>query len=238
MSFAGFDMARYPGAAIMQALRKSSNLRWVGFYLPVSGPGLGDKRTWTGTFGFLRSTGWGVAPIYLGKQPNSAKLKLKRGGEQLEGYMDGIEATSFASQEGMPAGTVVYFDQEIPSSDPAWLAYYFGWVKAVIDQGYTPGIYCSFTIAKTITSSMLQRGSGTAPEVWVWNLSHYSAHHPYSDLNKVPAPDPSGASGAGATSWQYVQHSSLKVDGHLIAPVDFDSSTYSDPGQRTAVVTT
>jgi hypothetical protein len=219
----------------MQALWNDSNLRWVGFYLPVTGKGLSDKLTWSKTFGLLRSIGWGVAPLYLGKQPNSQKLSLKRGEEQLEGYMDGIEAAGFASQEGMPRRTIIYFDQEIPSGSAPWLAYYFGWVKAVIDQGYRPGIYCSYTIAGTITNSVRQRSADAAPEVWVWNVDKYPAHQSYSDLNDIPAPDPVGAGGAAASSWQYVQGSKLTVLGRIISPVDFDSSTFSDPGQRMIV---
>jgi len=236
MPFAGFDVARFPGPTIMKALWDNSNLRWVGFYLPVSGPGYGDKLTWSKTFESLRAIGWGVAPIYLGKQPNSSKLALKHGEEHLDGYMDGIEAAGFASQEGMPAGTVIYFDQEIPSSDAAWLAHYFGWVKAVIDQGYKPGIYCSYTIAKTIGAYVTQRSSDATPEVWVWNVDKYPAHQSYSDLNKIPTPDPAGAGGAGS-SWQYIQGSRLSVKGKVISPVDFDSSTFTDPGQRTIAPT-
>jgi Rv2525c-like, glycoside hydrolase-like domain len=232
LAFAGFDIARYPGAAVMRALRTDSNLRWVGFYLAVGGPGLDDKRTWMNTYGFLRGIGWGVAPIYLGKQPNSQKLRLKAGHERYEGYMDGLEATNLASDEGMPAGTVIYFDQEIPSEAAPWLAYYLGWVEAVAEQGYRPGIYCSFTIAKALTTFVSHRLPASVPEVWVWNIGRYPANPAYSKLDNIPAPDPAGAGGIRATSWQYVQKSRLTVKGHIVAPVDFDSSAFSDPGQR------
>ncbi len=230
MPFAGFDLARYPGDAVMEALYEQSNLEWVGFYLPVAGPGLNDKKTWLNTYRTLRGIGWGVAPIYVGKQPHSHSLALVRGGEEMNGYLDGVEATNFASNEGMPAGTVIYFDQELPSADSAWLSHYFGWANAVVDQGYKPGIYCSFTIAHAITSYIERRSANAKPVVWVWNLSKFPAHKSFSDLTSIPAPEPHSA-GGGARSWQYIQKSSLKILGRTIWPVDFDSSDTRDPGR-------
>lgn len=229
MPFAGFDVARYPGTDVMKALYEQSNLEWVGFYLPVAGPGLDDKKTWLNTCRTLRSIGWGVAPIYIGKQPNSHSLASVRGHEQDNGALDGLEAANFAMNEGMPARTVIYFDQEIPSSDPAWLSHYLGWATAVYDRGYKPGLYCSFTIAQAIGSFIEQRNPKAKPEIWVWNINQYPAGQSYSDLNKIPAPDPRGA-GGGGSSWQYVQGSSLRILGRTISPVDFDSSDTRDPG--------
>ena len=173
--------------------------------------------------------GWGVAPIYVGKQPHSTSLNLTRGREEQNGYADGVEAAGFALNELMPARTVIYFDQEIPSGDAAWLSHYLGWATAVYDQGYKPGIYCSFIIAQTISHFVTQRNSNATPEIWVWNINKYPAGQSYSDLNKIPAPDPAGA-GGGASSWQYVQGSSFRILGRPFSPVDFDSSDTSDPG--------
>jgi hypothetical protein len=217
----------------MQTLLNSSNLRWLGFYLPVTGPGLADKLTWVNNFGVLRNMGWGVAPIYVGKQPNSHGLLAKRGEEQLNGYMDGIEAAIFASREGIPLRTVIYLDQEIPSQDKPWLDYCFGWVKAVIDQKYVPGIYCSYTIGNTLIHLMTQRSPDARPEIWVWNVDKYPAHHTFANLNDIPIPDPTKSGSSMASSWQYVHGSSIRLPGIALSPVDFNSSNFSDPGQRT-----
>jgi Domain of unknown function (DUF1906) len=55
--------------------------------------------------------GWGVAPIYLGKQPRTVAARF-RGKEELEGYKDAIAATTLAAGDQMPSGTVIYFDLE------------------------------------------------------------------------------------------------------------------------------
>jgi hypothetical protein len=238
MPFAGFDLARYPGDSLMQSLWDSSNLYWVGFYLAVGGPGFGDKQSWSGKFGGLQNIGWGVAPIYVGKQPTSHKLAMKAGAEEFEGYMDGMEATNLASQEGIPFRTVLYFDLEMPTGSQPWLTYFFGWSTAVTAQGYTPGIYCSYLSAKTVTAFIRQRNASMVPEIRVFNVDHFPGHQSYKDINSVPTPDPAGAGGAGASSWQYVQGSRLAWDQHAISPVDFNSSTFSDPGQRTIIATT
>jgi hypothetical protein len=231
MPFAGFDVARYPGDTVMQSLWKNSNLYWVGFYLAVGGAGLGDKQTWSGKFDNLKRMGWGVAPIYVGKQPNSAKLALKRGQEELEGYLDGVEAAALASREGMPGNTVLYFDLEMPDITSAWKDYYFGWTKAVDEQGYSPGLYCSYLCASRMAAFVRERDADLTPELWTYNLSKFRGHLVFDDITGIAAPDPAG-SGAAATSWQYVQGSRLSWPGNRVTPVDLDSSVYTDPGQR------
>jgi Domain of unknown function (DUF1906) len=237
MPFAGFDSASYPGDSLMQDLWDNSNLYWVGFYLPVSGPGLENKLTWKLKYKVLRDIGWGVAPLYVGKQPNSAKLNLKKGQEQPDGYRDGMEAAGFASAEGMPPRTVLYFDLEIPTNDRAWKDHYLGWTKALLDQGYVPGLYCSYLSATPMADFIRQRDPRAVPEIWAWRIDKYPAGQVYSDLNAVPAPDPAGSTAASATSWQFVQKSHLTLHGHRVDPVDFDSSSYTDPGQRTVSTT-
>jgi hypothetical protein len=237
MPFAGLDLARYPGDSLMQSLWDSSNLFWVGFYLAVGGPGLSDKQTWSGKFGLLQDIGWGVAPIYVGKQPTSHKLALKAGAEEFEGFLDGMEASNLASREGVPYRSVIYFDLEMPTGSQPWLTYYFGWVSAVTAQGYSPGIYCSYLSAKTVTEFIRLRDASMIPEIWVFNVDKYPAHQSYKDINTIPTPDPTDSRGAGATSWQYVHGSRLAWEKHFLSPVDFNSSKYSDPGQRTILLT-
>jgi hypothetical protein len=236
MAFAGFDMARYPGDTAMQSLWESSNLYWVGYYLAVSGPGLSDKRTWSGKYKFLRGVGWGVAPIYVGKQPSSKKLELKRGTEEMEGYLDGVEAAGLADQEGMPNQCVLYFDLEVPTGSKPWMNYYLGWAKAILDQGYQPGLYGSFLTARSIVGFLRERDPRTVPQIWVFNLQKFPGHQSYKDINEIPSPDPNIGVG-GATCWQFVQGSKIAWPGHLLSPVDFNSSVYGDPGTCTSPAT-
>ena len=98
---AGMDTARYPGTTTMQWLWDNTNLAWTRLYLPVKGPGLQDKLTWVGTCPVLRGMGWGVAPIYVGKQRNSTTLKAHRGAEEFNGYLDGVEATALPASQAL-----------------------------------------------------------------------------------------------------------------------------------------
>ena len=65
-SFPGFDVAVYPGDALMSAWRRpSSPYHWVGYYLAA--PCHRDV-TWMGKRARVSSLGWGTLVIYVGQQ--------------------------------------------------------------------------------------------------------------------------------------------------------------------------
>jgi hypothetical protein len=65
-SFPGFDVAVYPGDALMSAWRRpSSPYHWVGYYLAA--PCHRDV-TWMGKLARVSSMGWGTLVIYVGQQ--------------------------------------------------------------------------------------------------------------------------------------------------------------------------
>jgi hypothetical protein len=65
-SFPGFDVAVYPGDALMSAWRRpSSPYHWVGYYLAA--PCHRDV-TWMGKRSSVSSMGWGTLVIYVGQQ--------------------------------------------------------------------------------------------------------------------------------------------------------------------------
>lgn len=65
-SFAGFDVAVYPGDALMSAWRRpASPYHWVGYYLAA--PCHRDV-TWMGKRSSVSSMGWGTLVIYVGQQ--------------------------------------------------------------------------------------------------------------------------------------------------------------------------
>ncbi len=68
--FAGMDVAGYPGDLVMQSLIINTNLKWTGFYLTPA-PSQGHNLKWMGKHDFLRGLGWGIAPIYVGRQVKS-----------------------------------------------------------------------------------------------------------------------------------------------------------------------
>ena len=79
MAFAGFDRSGFPGEAVMQKLRNTTNMRFCGYYLAPA-PSHSDT-SWMGELGFLQDLGFGILPIYVGEQvegqgsrhPSSAK---------------------------------------------------------------------------------------------------------------------------------------------------------------------
>lgn len=244
MPYAGFDAATYPGPIAMQWLWDNTNLWWVGHYLPVAGPGLLDKYTWKGTYTPLREMGWGVAPIYVGKQPNSVKLRKRAGKEVEEGKGDGVEAAQLAAVEQIPRGATIYFDLEMPDFRQNWKTYFGAWVDAVIDEGYRPGLYCSHLsgdkLAEYIKQISNAKSPSRVPAIWAVKVKESENGAAIKNPQKHPNPHPSGSGSLYATSWQ-LRHANFTFWALQLGPkqqklplrVDLNSSVYSDPGMRT-----
>src|SRR5687767_12900993 len=94
--FARFDRDDYGaiGDSLALTIKANTNLRWLGFYLAhfhhTSGSSWTAPRTripQVTTWQFLRSEGWGLAPLFLGRQfvsqvildPNGQPLLDARG---------------------------------------------------------------------------------------------------------------------------------------------------------------
>lgn len=199
----------------------------------------------------MRNIGWGVAPIYVGKQRNSTKLKSRAGHERLEGFLDGVEACTLASQEGIPLNTVIYFDYEGGDSPTgAWKLYYAGWVEAVIAQMYHPGLYVSHVVGNHKLFEELASISGPLgrikrPEIWGVNIGVVKKNHAVFDTPKLgetvhfPENPPAECRIGEATSWQHSFFCTVKwMDEtnprqpvkRTISPIDLDTSVYQDPG--------
>ena len=63
--FAGFDRSDPLTPAQFDWLQANSNAKWVGGYLPSPSHG---ARTWCGLWQGLKAKGWGLAPVYVGRQ--------------------------------------------------------------------------------------------------------------------------------------------------------------------------
>src|SRR5882724_7923901 len=122
MSFAGIDLSvPFPGDHAMRALKINTNLAWVGLYLAEKDHDKGitkNRESWVGQFMKMKAMGWGVAPIYVGKQVSSiGKLAHGpqmggRGVTDFEGANDGDVAVGLAAAEKLPEQTIIYFDLE------------------------------------------------------------------------------------------------------------------------------
>ena len=79
--YLGFDRSGYPGDAIMQSLKASTNMTFVAVYLAPA-PSHGDP-AWMAHVPDLKAAGWGLLPVYVGQQtaggPGSHSLTAARG---------------------------------------------------------------------------------------------------------------------------------------------------------------
>ena len=247
--FAGFDTFAYPGDAKMKSLWDYTNLYWCGLYL-------GPRFNWSPHFLKIRTMGWGVAPIYTGKNPGSQKLlviKNQHRGDAdalqralyANGALDGKEAVQQAQAAHVPTATILYFDVENTIVDTGWLEYYRGWSRAVVDAYYSVGLYTRAAHASWLTTALLNYPGFDVclPTIWIAKYTRAHANgaavpaHDYLEP-PFPLPDPRGA-GGGATSWQHLGNFGMKwpdssagVSKQMkFAPVDFDTSIFSDPGR-------
>jgi hypothetical protein len=176
---------------IMRYLKKHTNLTWCGFYLPVrrddGTSAVAAAKVFEGKRDFMKSLGWGLAPIYIGKQHDGQKLrdlaKLKLGEAaikarlKLEGEKDGNEAVKGASDAGFKPPTVIYFDVEHPwtqkSEKDLFKEYLKVWFQTVQRSGYNGGIYCLHDIAADLHNAV-----GPA---FIWAVNYLHSLTPHGD---------------------------------------------------------
>jgi hypothetical protein len=216
--FLGFDTSTYPGDAAMQTVRAQALIAFTGFYLA---PAPSHPNTsWMQKRAFLNSLGYGFAPVYLGQQaaggPGSHNLSAQ------QGTLDALNAAQLAAAAGFPHESVIYLDIETgPPMSANYLAYYSAWVQGVVDNGFTPGAYCSHLLAQQVHQS------DPRALLWVFRLQFPNGHHFAPPL---PTPNPALPDAPNATVLQYAQNCPLTVGG-LTLNVDLDSSLVADPSQ-------
>ncbi len=216
--FAGFDTNLYPGDAVMNWLRANSNLTFTGFYLAPAPSH--DDISWMDKLDFLQSSGWGLAPVYVGQEvtgPGSHNACAATGTE------DGVHAVSLMQRAGFDPGSFVYLDLENGDPFPQVLQdYTVSWAAAVANGGYGVGIYCSHCIAATVHNLVPHA------RMWCWHCMTTTPHPipcPYPDSN------PSGCGYIGAYAWQLAQNCFLTVPPAPggILHADVDSALIPDP---------
>ena len=216
--FLGFDTSIYPGDNAMQTLRAQALIAFTGFYLAPAPSH--PNASWMQKRAFLHSLGYGFAPVYLGQQaatgPGSHNLTTQ------QGTLDARNAAQLAAAAGFPAQSVIYLDIETgPPISANYIAYYRAWVQGVVANGFTPGVYCSHLLVK----SVLQQDPRSV--VWTFKLQFPNGH---LFTPPLPTPMPALPDAPNATVLQYAQNCPLRVGG-LTLNVDLDSSTVADPSQ-------
>jgi hypothetical protein len=245
--YAGVDRVQYPGDRVMGLLRKNTNLRWCGLYLQYA--------DWQPKYGVLKDMGWGVAPVYGGKDPTGPKLsaiKARYAGHEAAlknalydngSTVDGTEAIAMANSAHIKPPTIIYFDIENPVPDAGWLAYYQGWCRKLVDEGYGVGLYTREAHATWLFHQLMTQGGFNIimPTVWIAGYTHANpngAPVPEKDYLSTPLPalDPTN-SWSGASLWQHMGNMGVIYKDDSTPPktlklpgVDYNTSIYPDPG--------
>ena len=210
-NFAGFDRYDYPGDVVMDWLRANTNLHWCGYYLgPVPDhPG----KTWMARRKHLADAGWGIAPLYVGRQVQGGCFTATAA----QGLADGQNAARMMAAEGFDADTYVYLDIEngAPLSEPQ-AAYVKSWCSALEASGFRAGIYCSHTIALALHN--------LHPSARIWAFAVAT-----TDSHPVPFPcpelGPAGCGYIGAFAWQLGQNCRVQVPPAHLGELDVDLSS-------------
>ena len=158
----------------------------------------------------LLSQGWGLLPIYVGRQSDSQYLNAQKG------LADADDAVTLAVYAGFPVKTTIYLDIETAFPlDSDYMVYVSSWVHEVQSKGDDAGIYCN-----TCTADQLKNALGGSVEFWV---AHYTENNlPASALS----PGDTGVTYAG--TWQFAGDSELTYEGFSMS-IDLDVSTSRDP---------
>lgn len=228
LTFAGLDRDQYPGDDVMRSLVTTTNINWTGFYLTPA-PSLGRDKGWMGKHDFLRRLGYGLAPVYVGRQIETIPNADHRITPD-NGVKDGLDAARLAGLANIAKNSVIYLDIESGGpATPIVISYFVAWASALRSQNFLPGLYANSSLATGL--------SAFVPDSVVWsvNLSKVAKKNPFK--TPYPQPHPAGSGTAKATHWQLVQGISIEFDSitggkKRLQPVDLNSSLVSDPSVR------
>ncbi|MGD0152609.1 MAG: S-layer homology domain-containing protein [Thermacetogeniaceae bacterium] len=204
----GIDASPYPGDAAMQAWWNNSPFFYTGFYL---GPApYHPDASFMYQRQVLVNQGWGLLPIYVGRQADSQHL------DPQTGISDADDAVTLAVYAGFPSNTAIYLDIETPHPlTGSYMNYVTAWNREVQSRGYGVGMYCNAVNANQIRSAL-------AGNVYVW-AAHYTENNlPSSAL--IPADSGTPL----ADVWQFSGDSNLAYGGYPLS-IDLNVSKHPDP---------
>jgi hypothetical protein len=214
----------------MQSLFDWTNLWWTGFYL-------GPNYNYMDKYLMLRRIGWGILPIYWGRQPLGYCSALKRNlppkraarfdvakcraREELHGsesdafdlgVKHGADAALLAAAAQIPRGSTVFLDCEIPHSDQRWFSYFAGWVRGLVSGWYRAGCYCSFfqSFPDRLLTNFSKRPNKLLWEKElpvIWAMRRTSMEKTFRA--PFPEDDPRGGSPRAAV-WQHAHNANLR----------------------------
>jgi hypothetical protein len=214
--FLGFDVATYPGDAAVGWLW-IHGFRVAGFYLNHHRGGEDD--TWISRRSKLVSSGWGLAPLYLGWQTvdNRGNHLPPPSDPSGTASIDAAEAAKLMNKAGFDPGSVVYFDLEdgsLPMGN--YDEYLSAWFDRVRMQNFMPAVYCSH--------HLISWASDKRVPCWSFNIP-FKNGGPYDPGDLPVALDP------GCLGTQFRQE--VHLNG-LPLRLDLDCFVVPDPSSASA----
>jgi len=181
--YPGFDIAVYPGDAMLTAWRfPTSPSHWVGYYLAA--PCHRDA-SWTGHYGKVTSLGWGTAVLYVGQQDWAAIPAVVAASRRAaaspvfdrsvqpslttavtcsaslltaaQGTAEAADAAAKAAGDGVPTGSAIFLDVEYVTTVSSGLVEYMsGWIAGLLADGrFKPAIYCAKSNAEAVHAAAM-----------------------------------------------------------------------------------
>lgn len=223
----GFDRNDYPGDAALKTLRKTFS--YAGYWL--NNPPGARANTWKGKRKTVEAAGFGFLVLFNGRLYADLK-KVRNAG--ILGKSDAAAAVAAARQEGFPARTILFLDQEQGGRMlPEQRAYILAWVDGVNRGGFRAGVYCSGIAAREDSGGMITTADDIRSftgnrEVAFWVTNDACPPSPGCAIGKPPLPAESGISFAEV--WQFAQ-SPKRRDVAAGCPANYhhDGSCYA-PG--------
>ena len=144
-TFAGLDAGSYPGAAAMAAFR-NVGFSVTGLYLTHAPARSIPNRVdngWIGAADGLARAGWGLAPIYVGAEPEGSSSVPPPDDPVANAQVDANEAIALAKRAGLGAGRTIFLDVEkaFPANSP-FESYVLKWIDVVRAGGFGTALYC------------------------------------------------------------------------------------------------
>jgi hypothetical protein len=223
-TFAGLDLAHFPGAAAMAKYR-SAGFEITAVYLTHSQHA--QDAGWIGACPTLTRDGWGLVPIFFGAQLVDARgHHLPPPSDPLgAAAADATLAVELAGTAKLAKGQTIFLDVETTfPKGGSYESYVLKWVDSVKAAGFKVGIYCQRLTLPWVVANALP--------AWTVHLNHdsgfqdprtHAIHWCHLD---APLPDDAIDDGAIGTQTRFFCRA-----GGLDNEIDYDRFKVRDPSR-------
>jgi len=138
-TFAGLDAGSYPGQRAMDAYRAMGFAVTSLYFNHAPARAIPNKvdNKWIAAANYLRKSGWGLAPIYVGAELAGSSHVPPPENPLSNAQTDAAEALDLGQRAGFQAGSTIFLDVEkaFPKNGP-YESYALKWIEAVQAGGY------------------------------------------------------------------------------------------------------